>query len=134
MDEHAVAGADVLGDGAQAVIGEAMDEGEVDDGVEQALPGRGHRVCTTWYTTSDRYALGVASEQPDAEWLELSTLAEPEAVESISEAFSQWGQGVAIEQPVVSSPDGDEVSLPTDVPVVVRTYLPLDDPELEARR
>jgi ribosomal protein L11 methyltransferase len=74
------------------------------------------------------------SEQADAHWLELSMLAEPEAVESISEAFSQWGQGVAIEQPVVSSPDGDEVSLPTDVPVVVKTYLRLGDPELETRR
>jgi ribosomal protein L11 methyltransferase len=76
----------------------------------------------------------MASEPADEEWLELSTLAEPEAVESIAEAFSQWGQGVAIEQPVVSSADGDDVSLPIDVPVVVKTYLPLADPEREMRR
>ncbi len=76
----------------------------------------------------------MAAEPVDEEWLELSTLAEPEAVESISETFSQWGQGVAIEQPVMSSADGDEVSLPSDVPVVVKTYLPLADPALETRR
>ncbi|MBV9359028.1 MAG: 50S ribosomal protein L11 methyltransferase [Chloroflexi bacterium] len=76
----------------------------------------------------------MTTEPADAEWLELSTLAEPEAVESISEAFSQWGQGVAIEQPVVSSADGDQVSLPSDVPVLVKTYLPFAHPELGTRR
>ncbi len=68
------------------------------------------------------------------EWLELATLVEPEAVESVSEAFSRWGQGVAIEQPVVSSADGDEVSLPADAPVVVKTYLPLADADTPRRR
>jgi ribosomal protein L11 methyltransferase len=76
----------------------------------------------------------MATAPTDDEWLELSTLAEPEAVESISEAFSQWGQGVAIEQPFVSSADGDQVSLPSNVPVVVKTYLLLADAELETRR
>ncbi|MBI2756336.1 MAG: 50S ribosomal protein L11 methyltransferase [Chloroflexi bacterium] len=74
-----------------------------------------------------------AAAAPDA-WLELTCEAEPEAVESVSEAFARWGQGVAIEQPVVSSRDGDEVSIPADAPVIVKTYLPLLDPETPERR
>jgi ribosomal protein L11 methyltransferase len=68
------------------------------------------------------------------EWLELSTLAEPEAVESVSAAFAEHGQGVAIEQVVESSRDGDVVDLPVDAPVLVRTYLPLADPAVEERK
>ena len=49
-------------------------------------------------------------------------------------AFAEWGQGVAIEQAVNSSRDGDEVSFPPDVPVLVKTYLPLADPSWQARR
>lgn len=67
-------------------------------------------------------------------WLECSTLCEPEAVESLSEAFAKWGQGVAVEQPVVSSRDGDRVELPTDQPLLVKTYLPLKDPDAHTRR
>src|SRR5205085_11384513 len=65
---------------------------------------------------------------------ELSVSAEPEAVESISAAFAEYGQGVALEQAVESSRDGDVIELPTDAPVVVRTYLALADPELERRK
>jgi ribosomal protein L11 methyltransferase len=68
------------------------------------------------------------------QWLELSTLAEPEAVESVSAAFAEHGQGVAIEQKVESSRDGDIVHLPADAPVLVKTYLPLADPAVEERR
>jgi ribosomal protein L11 methyltransferase len=68
------------------------------------------------------------------DWLELSTTAEPEAVESVSAAFAEHGQGVAIEQVVESSPDGDVVHLPADAPVLIKTYLPLADPALEQRR
>jgi ribosomal protein L11 methyltransferase len=68
------------------------------------------------------------------EWLELSTLAEPEAVESVSAAFAEHGQGVAIEQVVESSRDGDVVNLPADAPVLVRTYLPLADPLVQERK
>jgi ribosomal protein L11 methyltransferase len=66
--------------------------------------------------------------------LELTVLAEPEAVESVSAAFAEWGQGVALEQAVESSRDGDEVALPADAPVTVKTYIPLADPEVEYRR
>jgi len=68
------------------------------------------------------------------QWLELSTLVEPEAVESVSAAFAEHGQGVAIEQVVESSRDGDVVNLPADTPVLVKTYLPLADPSVEERR
>jgi ribosomal protein L11 methyltransferase len=70
----------------------------------------------------------------DDQWLELSTTVEPEAVESISAVFTEHGQGVTIEQAVESSRDGDIVTLPPDAPVTVRTYLPLADPAVDARR
>jgi ribosomal protein L11 methyltransferase len=70
----------------------------------------------------------------DDEWLELTTTAEPEAVESVSAVFAEHGQGVSIEQAVESSRDGDIVNLPADAPVTVRTYLPLADPTVEQRR
>ena len=68
------------------------------------------------------------------EWLELSTTAEPEAVDAVTEVFSEYGKGVAIEQAVESSRDGDVVNLPADAPMLVKTYLPLNHPELEQRR
>lgn len=70
----------------------------------------------------------------DGEWLELETRVEPEAVESVSSVFAEFGQGVAIEQVVESSRDGDVVNLPADAPVLVKTYLPLLDPTTEKRR
>jgi ribosomal protein L11 methyltransferase len=68
------------------------------------------------------------------EWLELETRAEPEAVESVSSVFAEYGQGVAIEQVVESSRDGDVVRIPPDAPVLIKTYLPLLDPSTNARR
>src|SRR5579859_780430 len=68
------------------------------------------------------------------EWLELETRAEPEAVESVSSVFAEYGQGVAIEQVVESSRDGDVVHLPPDAPVLIKTYLPLLDPSTAERR
>jgi ribosomal protein L11 methyltransferase len=67
-------------------------------------------------------------------WLEFSVSVEPEAVESVSAAFAEFGQGVALEQAVESSRDGDVIELPADAPVTVKTYLPLVDPELEWRK
>src|SRR5712692_678673 len=68
------------------------------------------------------------------EWLELETLAEAEAVESVSAVFAEFGQGVAIEQVVESSRDGDVVHLPADAPVSIKTYLPVLDPHTDERR
>jgi ribosomal protein L11 methyltransferase len=70
----------------------------------------------------------------DAQWLELATTAEPEAVEAVSAVFAEHGQGVAIEQVVESSRDGDVVTLPADAPVLVKTYLPVQDPSATERR
>jgi ribosomal protein L11 methyltransferase len=70
----------------------------------------------------------------DDQWLELSTTVEPEAVESVSAAFAEYGQGVAVEQVVESSRDGDVVNLPPDAPLLIKTYLPLADPRLDERR
>jgi len=72
--------------------------------------------------------------QAEERWLELATLVEPEAVESVAAAFAEHGQGVAIEQAVESSRDGDVVELPADAPVLVKTYLPLLDPASAGRR
>jgi ribosomal protein L11 methyltransferase len=69
-----------------------------------------------------------------SDWLELATTVEPEAVESVAAVFAEHGQGVAIEQVVHSSRDGDVVEIPTDAPVVVKTYLPLLDPDVEVRK
>jgi ribosomal protein L11 methyltransferase len=77
---------------------------------------------------------GIGIGVTDEEWLELSTLAEPEAVESVSAAFAEYGQGVAIEQVVESSRDGDVVNLPADAPVVVKTYLPRLAPDVVQRQ
>jgi ribosomal protein L11 methyltransferase len=68
------------------------------------------------------------------EWLELETRVEPEAVESVSSVFAEYGQGVAIEQVVESSRDGDVVHMPPDAPVLIKTYLPLLDPSTNERR
>jgi ribosomal protein L11 methyltransferase len=68
------------------------------------------------------------------EWLELETLAEAEAVESVSAVFAEFGQGVAVEQVVESSRDGDVVHLPSDAPVSIKTYLPVLDPATDERR
>lgn len=76
----------------------------------------------------------IASSEPDGEWLELATAVEAEAVESVAAVFAEYGQGVAIEQPVESSPDGDIVQLPPDAPVIVKTYLPVRDPTTDQRR
>jgi ribosomal protein L11 methyltransferase len=73
-------------------------------------------------------------QDADDEWLELATTAEPEAVESVSAAFSEYGQGVAIEQTVESSEDGDVVHLPADAPLLIKTYLPVRDPSTSGRR
>src|ERR1700681_4736646 len=73
---------------------------------------------------------GAESDTMDqtGEWLELAAETEPEAVEAVSAVFAEYGQGVAIEQVVESSRDGDIVNLPADAPVLVKTYLPVQDP------
>jgi ribosomal protein L11 methyltransferase len=69
-----------------------------------------------------------------SDWIECSTLAEAEAVDAVAEVFGRFGQGVAIEEPIVSSPDGEQVRVLTDRPVLVKTYLPFDERTEERRR
>jgi ribosomal protein L11 methyltransferase len=67
-------------------------------------------------------------------WLECSTLAEAEAVDAVAEVFARFGQGVAIEEPIVSAPDGEWVRIEVDKPVLVKTYIPSDERAEERRR
>ncbi len=68
-------------------------------------------------------------------WIELSVECDHEAVESVSELFATVGYngGVAIEQPFVGSPDGPDYVIDLKAPVVVRTYVPLDQQAEDAR-
>lgn len=68
-------------------------------------------------------------------WLELSVEIDQEAVESVSELFAQIGynRGVAIDQPFIGSPDGPEYTIDPSRPVIVRTYIPVDEQAEEAR-
>ena len=68
-------------------------------------------------------------------WLELSVEAEPEAVESVSELLASHGYngGVAVEQPIIPGADGPEYTFDAERPVIVRTYLPLDEQAEDAR-
>ena len=68
-------------------------------------------------------------------WLELSVQCEQEAVESVSELFAGVGYngGVAIEQPFIGSPDGPDYAIDRTRPVVVRTYVPVDEQTEEVR-
>jgi ribosomal protein L11 methyltransferase len=66
-------------------------------------------------------------------WLELSTRAEAETVEAIAEIFRQWGQGVAIEEPIVADPD-ETYYVDYTQPVRITTYLPLNEQAEEQRQ
>jgi ribosomal protein L11 methyltransferase len=67
-------------------------------------------------------------------WLELSVVSEPEAADAVAEVFGRWGRGVAIDQPVRQSPDGDGGWVDATQNVVVKTYLPVDEEAEERRR
>lgn len=68
-------------------------------------------------------------------WIEYSVTIDQEAVESVSALFAEVGynSGVAVEQPFIGSPDGPDYTIDTDKPVVVRTYVPLDEHAEDAR-
>src|SRR4051812_29749413 len=75
-----------------------------------------------------------AASLPGAQqWLEISTRAEAETVEAIAEVFQQYGQGVAIEEPIVASPD-ETYYVDYTQPVKVSTYLPIDGRTEERRQ
>ncbi|MFH1486310.1 MAG: 50S ribosomal protein L11 methyltransferase [Chloroflexota bacterium] len=61
-------------------------------------------------------------------WLELRLEVASEDVDTIAELFHRFGcGGVAIEENVTIPPEGDSYSVHKDKPVVVKTYLPLDE-------
>lgn len=92
----------------------------------------------TWqviYETADEVQPEDAPQpenKPQENWLELSVLAESEAVEAITELFGRYGynQGVVIEEAVLPGPDGGAVVDPQAL-VTVRTYIAAN-PEVRA--
>src|SRR5438270_10305829 len=75
----------------------------------------------------------LSTQHAGQHWLELSTRAEAETVEAIAEVFQQYGQGVAIEEPIVASPD-ETYYVDYTQPVKIATYLPLDGRAEERRQ
>ena len=67
-------------------------------------------------------------------WLELSSVSEPEAADAVAEVFGRIGRGVAIDQPVMQSPDQDGGWIDASKNVVVKTYIPVDEESEEKRR
>lgn len=60
-------------------------------------------------------------------WLELSLELAAEDVEPVAELFRRYGHGgVAIEENLIISEDGDSYSVNPRKPVLIKTYLPLD--------
>lgn len=55
-------------------------------------------------------------------------------MDAVAEVFGRYGQGVAIEEPIVSSADGERVQVEADRPVLVKTYLHQDEKAEERRR
>jgi ribosomal protein L11 methyltransferase len=67
------------------------------------------------------------SEQP-GRWYELTTWADNEAVESVAELLASFGynEGVSIEEPFLQDQDGDNLTIDTTRPAVIRTYIPAE--------
>lgn len=70
-----------------------------------------------------------------SQWLEVTVPANAESVESVSELLSGYGynQGVVVEEPYKQDDDGDHLEIDPTRPVLVRTWLAVDD-ELPTRR
>jgi ribosomal protein L11 methyltransferase len=62
--------------------------------------------------------------------------ADAESVESVAELFARVGynEGVVIEEPYQQDDDGDNLDVDPTRPVIVRTYLPIDDSLAALRR
>ncbi len=63
------------------------------------------------------------------QWIEVRVRAEREAAEAVSAVLAEqaWGGGVAIDEEITPSADGDGFTYNLDQPVVVKCYLPVDD-------
>jgi ribosomal protein L11 methyltransferase len=64
-----------------------------------------------------------------AYWLELGVQAEREAAEAVSAIMAEYayGGGIAIDEDITPSPEGEGYVYNLDKPVHVKAYLPLDD-------
>lgn len=64
-----------------------------------------------------------------AYWLELGVRAEREAAEAVSAIMAEYayGGGVAIDEDITPSPEGDGYVYNLGKPILVKAYLPLDD-------
>jgi ribosomal protein L11 methyltransferase len=128
---HAAAAGEKGGAGAAADAGGA---GDVAGAADAGRAGAAGDAAGAGDAAAPGEKGGAGGAGHTGEWLELAAEAEPEAVEALSAAFAEWGQGVAIEQVVHSSRDGDELVYPPDAPLLVKTYLPLHDPTSPERR
>jgi len=63
--------------------------------------------------------------EPVGVWYELSTSADSEAIEAVAELFARFGynEGVSIEEPFTQEQDGDNLTIDTSRPALVRTYI-----------
>ncbi len=68
-------------------------------------------------------------------WVEVTVPANAESVESVCELLSTFGynEGVVIEEPYKQDDDGDNLEIDPTRPVLVRTWLPVDD-QIEQRK
>jgi len=67
-------------------------------------------------------------------WLELTVQAHHEAIESVSELLNRYAGGVAIEEPIELTNEGQEYRVLAGLPVKVHAYLPIDGTEEELRQ
>lgn len=74
--------------------------------------------------------------EPGGRWLEFSVAADAESVEAVSDLFSRVGynEGVVIEEPYRQEEDGEEFRVDQTRPVIVRTFVPINEHTDEARR
>jgi len=63
------------------------------------------------------------------QWIEVSVRSEREAAEAVSAVLAEqaWGGGVAIDEDITPSADGDGFDYNLDKPVLIKCYLPVDD-------
>lgn len=79
--------------------------------------------------------MDLAVANPAHQWVEVTVPANAESVESVSELLSEYGynQGIVIEEPYKQDDDGDNLEIDPTRPVLVRTWLSMDE-QYESRR
>lgn len=64
-----------------------------------------------------------------ARWLEVAVETDAEVADAVAELFARFGyqQGAAVFHPVAQDPDGENATIDPAIPVLIATYLPLDE-------